>query len=301
MMPIRKAIRIAIVKMSAACFLLCLCGNGAFAADPIIGFTEPTTTIELAASETGTLSKLNIKRGDRVAAAQVLGSLDVEVLEANRMIAQAKLDTGARLKAAEIRLKQASQNFEQLQTLRAEGLGGRRELQMSQAEFELAETDVEAVKEEIQLSSLELRRIEAEIRRRSLVSPINGIVSDVHRDVGEFVAASDPNVLTIVDLSELRIRFYPETKFAEPLVPGDMLSVRFVHSNKVVNAKVEFIAPVINADSNTIQIDVLLDNSLRKLRSGRRCELLRTVKSPVTQPSIGKLSALRQASEGRRQ
>jgi hypothetical protein len=44
----------------------------AFATDAIIGFTEPVKTIELAASETGTLSKLNIKRGDFAGTNQVI-------------------------------------------------------------------------------------------------------------------------------------------------------------------------------------------------------------------------------------
>lgn len=269
-------------------FALLLTTSRAMAQEPIVGFTEPITQIELAASETGTLSQLSIKRGDVVKAGQVLGSLDIEVLEANRRIAQARLDSTSKLKAAGIRLSKVQQDLEKLQQLRSEGMGSKRELALAVSEYELARTDVEAVNEEMQLSKLTIKRFDAEIRRRSLISPIAGIVTEIKREIGEFVAATDPQVITVVNLSQLRIRFYPQTEFAEPLNIGDKLNVQFVHSNAIQAATVEFIAPVINANSNTIQVDVLLDNSAGKLRSGRRCVLLQNRSSiPRSAAQIG--------------
>ena len=56
--------------VSFAFFLLLLIASGeaSMAEDAVVGFTEPLRTIELAASETGSLSELNVKPGDRVTA-----------------------------------------------------------------------------------------------------------------------------------------------------------------------------------------------------------------------------------------
>lgn len=239
-----------------------------------VGFTEPFQSIELAASETGTLAVLDVKRGQLVQADQVLGSLDNEVLQANLTIAKTKLESDSRLKAALIRQDRAEQNYKKLKQALEEGFGGKRELELASSDLELAITDVQAVKDERQISRLDLTRIEAELRRRTLVSPINGIITKVNREIGEFVSATDPVVLTIVDLNRLRIRFYPQTAAAEKFEAGGSVEVKLAHTGQAVMGIIEFVAPVIDADSDTVQVDVLLDNREGKIRSGRRCHLI---------------------------
>jgi len=243
-------------------------------ATDIIGFTEPVKTIELAASETGILATLHVKRNDVVKAGQTVAALDTEVLQTRRALAEARAKSTARLKAATIKVARAEHNLQQLQQLREEGHGGKRELELAASDLELARADLEAVEDEELLSRLDIQRIDAEIRRRTVVSPMDGIVTEVHREVGEFVATTQPTVLTIANLTQLRIRFYPSTDVAEPLRTGDAIAVRLLHTGADLKATIDFISPVIDADSNTVQVDVLLDNRDGKLRSGRRCALL---------------------------
>lgn len=252
---------------------LCLPSSVANAGDVVLGFTEPFVTIDLAASETGTLSNLSVRRGDSVRADQLIGSLDNDVLQANRNIAQARLESVAKLNAANIRYARAKRNLEKLEEAQSEGFGGTREVEIAASELELAETDLEAVREEAGISELTVKRIDAEIRQRQLVSPITGVITKLHREVGEFVSVTEPHVVTIVDLKQLRIRFHPKSSQAETLTERQPVAVRLVHSNRVVRGQIEFIAPVIDADSDTLQVDVLLDNSKGNLRSGRRCLL----------------------------
>ena len=253
--------------------LFAFAANTALASD-IIGFTEPVKTVELAASETGILVSLHVKRGDAVKAGQTIAALDTEVLQTRRALAEARVKSTARLKSARIKVTRAEHNSRQLQQLRDEGHGGKRELELAASDLELARTDLEAVEDEELLNRLDINRIDAEIRRRTVISPMNGIVTEVHREVGEFVATTEPTVVTIANLNQLRIRFYPPTDVAQPLQIGDQIMVTLRHSKTDVKATIDFIAPVIDADSNTIQVDVLLDNRHGKLRSGRRCVLL---------------------------
>jgi len=248
--------------------------SSVYGSDKVIGFTEPVRTIELAAAETGILTELTIKRGDPVTTGQRLGTLDIAVLQSRRDLAEARVASTAKLQSAKIKVRRAEQNYQQYQQLRSEGHGGKRELEVAASDLELATIEVEAADDEIRLNQLELRRIDAELARRQIVTPITGVVSEVHREVGEFVAMTEPIVVTIVDLSALRIRFYPRTSIAESLQVGDGIFVEFEHSGNQQKAIIDFIAPVIDADSNTIQIDVLLQNQQGQFRSGRRCALL---------------------------
>lgn len=277
-------IRIRFVNRVFVAFIAMIClpptsagidlNNSKAASTSVIGFTEPFVTIDLAASETGTLQALNVKRGQAVKAGQVLAVLDSEVLQANLAIADARAEAKSKLKAATIRRDRAKENYEKLQLALKEGFGGRRELEIAASELELSETEIKAVQDEQNINQLEVARIKAELRRRQLVSPIDGVVTKTHRDVGEFVASVDPEVVTVVDLSRLRIRFHPDSNAAAQIQPGISLDVLLMHSGQVVQTVVEFVSPVIDADSNTIQVDVLLDNSKHQFRSGRRCQLI---------------------------
>jgi RND family efflux transporter MFP subunit len=244
--------------------------------EPVVGFTQPAKTIQLAASQTGTLAELSARRGDQVQKGQVLGSLDSEVLLARRALAEAKANSQATVKSAKIKLQRAQHHYAKLTQLHNEGHSGKRELQLSASDLELAETALEAAQEESVISQLSLKQIEAEIRQRQLISPTKGVITDVVLEVGEFVPASEPTVISIADLSKLRVRFYPPTTIAESLHPGDQVRVKLLHTNQSIAASIDVVSPVIDADSNTIAIDVLIDNDKREspLRSGRRCELL---------------------------
>jgi RND family efflux transporter MFP subunit len=277
----------------AICLLLCLILATSAQANDIVGFTEPVKTIKLAASETGILAKLHVKRGDDVSAGQTVAALDTDVLKTRRALAEARVQSTARLKSAKIKVTRAEHNFQQLQQLHDEGHGGKRELELAASDLELARTDLEAVEDEELLNRLDIDRIDAEIRRRTVISPISGIVTEVHREVGEFVATTEPTVVTIADLSELRVRFYPNSDAAEALQTGDAIAIRALHSGQVLNAKIDFIAPLIDADSNTIQVDVLLDNRRGRLRSGRRCILLLDHHTPAPQPRLTKREGVR--------
>lgn len=268
-----------IMKTALASFVVAVLFGGELltssvaAHEPIVGFTEPIRTVELAASQTGTLTELNVRPGQRVEAGEIIGSLDVDVLRASRDVAVAKQESEARLTAARIRLNRAEEHYNKLRQLRDEGHGGKRELQIAESDYELARNDVESVNEEILLAGLEVTRIDAEIRRRQIVSSIDGVISDVHREVGEYVSANSPHVLTIVELRQLRIRFYVPAMLAEPFDARDRIDIVLMHNHQTLTGTIDFVAPVIDADSNTVRIDVLVDNSKGKLRSGRRCQL----------------------------
>jgi multidrug efflux pump subunit AcrA (membrane-fusion protein) len=127
--------------------------------------------------------------------------------------------------------------------------------------------------DEIAEAKIELARIEAQLRQRQIRSPIDGIVIDIHRKRGEYLAANDPRFVTVVDVSRLRSRFFVSTEFAEALERGAPVEL-FVGAKRArMKAQIEFVSPITESESGTVRVDVLIDNAQQKWRSGVVCEL----------------------------
>jgi len=124
-------------------------------------------------------------------------------------------------------------------------------------------------REVLELRAAQLRQV---LLDRIVVAPIAGHVTDIHRETGELVAANAPEIVTIVDVSKLRARFYLAEQEIERLPANRLVPVE-LSNGKRVKATVEDIAPVADKESGLIVVSVLIDNLNSDIRSSR-CTLL---------------------------
>ena len=266
----RSSVRIAATLLGwIAC---CICATSLEAGE-VIGFLEPSESIEVAASESGTVAELSVKAGDSVKAGIPFGFLDREVLKARRDVAASKAQQKARFEAARLELENLQKRYDSLLKLRQGGFGSSEEVERAATDRNVAQTSLDAVNEEIELARLQLKQIEAELRRRELRSPINGVILKLHRKKGEFVTANEPNVATVADLDSLRVKFYVPAAAAFDMAKGQHRNVDIPLLNRTVIGKIDFVSPVINAESGTVQIELVLDNRTRQITSGLRCTM----------------------------
>lgn len=237
------------------------------------GFLEPIRTIKVSAPESGVVTELPLKRGERVQAGEILAVLDQEVLEASREIAVARVESSSRREAAAIEYESKSKRLRHLLTLQRDGFGSNEEVDRARTELALAETEMKAADEQLRLDRLELARIEAQIERRRIRSPIDGVITELHQDVGEFVDANTPVVVTVVRLDELLVRFYLPAEIAGRFAADATVQIRLVETGELVKAVVEFLSPVVHAESGTVQLHLRVDNGRGRIRSGSRCRL----------------------------
>ncbi len=238
------------------------------------GFTEPFHQIELAAGEPGVLSELGVREGDLVRENQIVARLDTNVLEASLKIAKTRSEADGARQAAVAERDLRLAHFEKLRLLRQKGHATQIELERAETDYRIAQARVLIAEEELVLQQLECKRIEAQIQRRQIRSPVDGVVSEVFKEVGESFLSSDPKVMTIVQLNMLRARFSVSPRQAENLESGKAVQLTFPDSgDKPALANVETISPVMDAKSGTVQVTVLIDNSDGQIRSGARCLL----------------------------
>ena len=251
-----------------------VCSTQAIAFEKVEGFIEPYREIELAAGEPGVLSEILVDEGGHVAADQLLGQLDTSVLERTLEIAQQRSESLGALRVAEAELELRQKYLAPLSQLRERGNATQREIERAVADVKVAEGRVLMAHDELTLQRLECRRIEAQIKRRQIYSPIDGVVSEVYREVGESFMANDPRVMTIVELNRLRAKFAVEPGQAQRLSVGQQVSLEQNGGKTVDDAIVETISPVMDAKSATVEVTVAIDNADELISSGTRCWLL---------------------------
>jgi len=243
-------------------------------AEPYEGFTEPEQEIELAAPEMGILEKIMVKEGERVHVGQLLANLQSRDLGNMLEIARLRAKSTARLRAAQAELKLHRMQLEKLEPLQQKGLAHPQEVNQSRMEVDVAAANVQAANEELAIAKLDSKRIAAQIENRTLRSPIDGVVTEILRDVAELVGANQSHVMTIAALDKLKIRLHLPTVRALHLKVGDPVKVVFNDFPvPQAEASVAFISPVTDAGSDTVTTHIALDNQQGKLRAGIRCQV----------------------------
>jgi RND family efflux transporter MFP subunit len=203
----------------------------------------------------------------------VLATLDNEVHETALAIARKSMEAQGGLNAALAEVQLRKDRLEKFEALRAKDHARQEEVDRARAELAMAEARLLAVREELQIKKLEYEKIKAQIERRTIRAPLDGVVTRLHKDEGEFVAANDPNVVTVVQLKQLLATFSVPAARARDMRVGEKVRLDFSEGQPTAEGAVEFIAPVIDAESGTVRVKVRLENSSGACRSGERCTL----------------------------
>jgi len=261
-----------------ACFAIAVIAatttNYTIQASEIEGFTEPFRQIDVAAAEAGILDKILVKEGDEIQKGQLLGELNYEVLSASLKIADTSRKATGKASSAKAELRLKTERYEKLKQLLERQHATQEEVDRTAVEKEVSEAQLLVVEEERTIRNLEYDRIQQQIELRKLRSPINGSVTRQHKDTGEFVSPNDPVVVTVVQLDPLVAVFSVPGKVLDHIKPNQELSVVVGDKKTKVVGSVQYVSPVINAESGTAQVKVQLPNPNRELRSGSRCFLV---------------------------
>ncbi len=244
-------------------------------------FAEPYRTIQVATADMTLIREVLVREGDAVEAGQPLVKLDDELVKAALEIAKQNLASRGVLNSAEAELRLHSSRAEKFETLVRGGNARPEELEKAQMEKAVSAARVQSAQETLAVRKLELERTQLELERKTVRSPLKGVVTKLHREVGEFVSPTDPVVVTVVQLDPLLATFSLKPAQAGQLQAGRPVQVQFAAAESSVNAEVELVAPVTDARSGTVRVKVRIPNPNGDCRSGDRCTLLLSNRSAV--------------------
>jgi RND family efflux transporter MFP subunit len=252
-------------------------------ANNVDSFTEPYRTINASSAEQGIITKMFVKEGDVVREGQVLASLDTDVLEAAMQIAKAGKESMGRIKSATAAVALKKERYTKLQTLQADGHAHPEEVARAKAELEIAQAELLAATEEQKIKELEYNRIAAQIERRKIISPIDGVVTKIHKEVSEQVAATDPVVLTLVQCDRLKVVFPVAAAEVARFSVGQKVTVYFPGDTAAAKGSIESVSQVTDPESGTVRVRVVIENAQKRYRSGMAC-FLSIIPTPQTAP-----------------
>lgn len=212
-------------------------------------------TAVVRAKAAGTLLALQVAEGQRVAAGQVLGRIDLAELT-NRVA-----ERSANLESARATLAQAERSHASNERLAAQSFISPIALESSRAQLDTARAAMAAAQ-----ASLDSTRVG--LREATLVAPIAGIVAKRHVLPGEKVAI-EQQVLTVVDLARLELAGVVGTHEVSRLAPGMATAVRVEGMAQPVQGRIARIAPAAEPGTRSIAVTIELANPQELLRAGQ--------------------------------
>jgi RND family efflux transporter MFP subunit len=232
----------------------------------------PRETVAIGSPVIGLIERIHVDRSDRVEAGQVLVELESGVERANVEVARARaeMEGDERARAANAWLEGRKHvRTRELFERQVVSLGLQEE---SKASAEVAQLQLVQAREERRLASLQLTQAEEMLRRRTIRSPVSGIVVERLMAPGERV--DEQTILRVVQIDPLRVEVtLPSSMFGrihtgmraavEPEQPGDQKLV----------AAVSLVDGVIDAASGTFVAYLELPNPDLAIPSGLHCRV----------------------------
>lgn len=146
----------------------------------------------------GQISKLNVKKGQRVVEGQVLLELWHKDLHAQEDLAQEQLVTSqSRAKEACAMAAAAQRDAERARQLREQGFISSQQLDRSLTDASARQASCDAARAEIEQSGARIDVARAGLERMTLRAPFGGIVADISGELGEYATPSPPGIPTL--------------------------------------------------------------------------------------------------------
>lgn len=284
------------------------------------GALESEAEVNVRAEVAGRILRLLVDEGDRVVPGQVLAELDPQEAEAQVALARAELATaraqqeqeeaGVAMLRERIRTKieearatreRTAKDLERLRALYAEGAIARQQLDLAQAEFEVAaaahaaaladrdqvvvkEHQVAAARAAVAQREAQFRLAEVQRARMTIRSPIAGLVTRRLGSEGEVVGLGGGStvtlggpLLTLVDLGRLYVRATVDEFDARQIRLGQEVRVTLeAFPGKVLRGRLYKISPAVSGErqeARTFSIRVALEEGKELVKPGMSADV----------------------------
>lgn len=241
-------------------------GSGAGASQGAGHFSGTGTLVaehhaELGPKSSGVLTQVAVDEGDHVKKGQLLFRLDAA--QAQIAARQAK----AAVEAAQVGLDAAGLDYKRTKELFDRGSVAPATLDQVKARFDGAQANLDQAKAALSMANRNAG--DAAVR-----SPIDGVVTNKLKSVGETVTMMPPTVVVVVqdlDSLELRARL-PERALAN-IKTGDKVKMHLPATGEDRIVEIKRINPAIDARTRTVEIVAAVQNKDHALKPGMLAEV----------------------------
>jgi membrane fusion protein (multidrug efflux system) len=202
---------------------------------------EPVRQVSIIAKVSGQVSRLLVEEGDPVQKGTLLTQLDEDELVIQQVQAKVQMETD-------------KATFERSKKMLDENL-------IAEEAYETARLQYESSKAAYEAATLQLNHT-------SVRSPIDGIVTLRHIELGQRVNANEA-LFDIADFTPLRARIYVPEKDIGRIFVGQQAKITIESEPDTdFNGAVKMISPVVDPASGTAKVTIDIDDTKGKLRPG---------------------------------
>jgi RND family efflux transporter MFP subunit len=246
--------------------------SASFGQEPlsVSGITEPIKDVTLSTSVAGIISAVFFKEGAHIRKGQSILLLDnkLEELEVKRR----KLiwQSTAEVDAASDRVVTLKSLLNATRELFAStGSVSKEELEEKELEYKLAVAELKRLKIEEQREKIEYRMALENLRKRSLRSPIQGIIIKLFLDEGEYCEPGQP-LVHVVDTSKGLLICNVEEWIGRTLKKGQTVDLKIKTGSRFITKKgtIVFVSPVVDPASGLLEVKTEFENGDGAVRPG---------------------------------
>lgn len=197
------------------------------------GHVDADENVSLSTQMPGTITKINVKVGNRVVKGQVLAETDASSIEQQISDLQTNLEL-------------AKQVFQKQQNLWDKKIG-------TEVQYLQAKTNKESLEKKMSM-------LQEQLRMSKIISPINGTVDAVNIKLSQMVSPG-MNAINVVNYSNLKVKADLAESYSSRVKTGNTVLVYFPDTNDSLITKVNYAASAINVLSRTFGVEVFLNNN----------------------------------------
>ncbi|MFL5352367.1 efflux RND transporter periplasmic adaptor subunit [Archangium sp.] len=188
------------------------------------GKVQAATTVKISSNLSGDLVELLVKEGGRVTKGQVLGRIDRKRYEASTKQAQAAQNAArSDAQVTQVEADRTAAELARVDELGKKGLASAAEVDQSRAARDSALARLASAQQRLAQASAAYEEAQSNLAKTTLLSPIDGNVIEMSREVGERVRGSDFSedvVMTIAALNIMEVKFEVGEHEVVHLKPG---------------------------------------------------------------------------------
>lgn len=233
---------------------------------------KPNVVVNVSSAVEGILDTVTVDRGDLVKQGQVLARVESSAEQAMVAKQRARATMESPLKINKARLEWSTRQHSRSEGLYEKALIAADEMDEAETTKRLAELDLHETLENHRLADLELQRAVAELNRRTITSPINGVVVERMRHPGEY--ADENPILTLAQIHPLRVEaFVPVALLGQVAVGMRAEVMSELPVGGVHEAHVTVVDRVVDAASGMFGVRLELPNDSYSVPAGLKCQV----------------------------
>lgn len=234
---------------------------------------EPSVVVEMSSAVEGVISEVLVDKNDQVKKGDVVARLNAGLETATAELRRVQAELTSDVQAQQLALDFSSRSLARVKDLYEKKAASFSELDKLKTEHSIAQQQLQQALDRKRQAELEHNRALADLQRRTLISPIDGVVVERLKEPGEHIDFEP--VLKLAQLDPLRVDVFAPASLYGKVKAGMKANVvpELGIGDRSYSAEVTLVDQVIDGPSNTFGIRLAFPNPGNRLPSGLKCRV----------------------------